>query len=252
LTSAQKCGHARSFLPHDQTAKSVRKAKRRQTRAYQSDRPRERLFSLGEEMLSDVEILALILGTSGVRGQDVERTARQLLTRFGGIGGLACAGVDSLLASAGVGPARAAGIKAALELGRRSVAVKIHRGEVISGAQEVAQWFRTRLGYVQKEVFWALGLDTKNRLIRTNRVAEGHLCGVEVHPREAFRPLLMMGAVSVVFVHNHPSGDPEPSHQDLVLTKRLREVGRLVGITVLDHLIVGSLGYVSLAERGLF
>jgi DNA repair protein RadC len=217
----------------------------------QEQRPRERLFSVGEEALSEGELLAILLGTSGVRGQTVTATADRLLDLFGGAGGLASAEVEELLAAPGVGEARAATIKAALELGRRSVSSRPGRGDTLDSPFAVAKWFRIRLSHLKKEVFWSLGLDSRNRVIRGVRVAEGHLCGVEVHPREAFRPLLSMGAASAIFVHNHPSGDPEPSGTDIALTERLLGAGRLIGIRVLDHLIVGSGGHVSLASRGL-
>ncbi len=215
-----------------------------------NQRPRERLVSLGEEALSDHELLALLLGCSGDVKRDVLTLAGDVSRAFGGLRGLDNADVEQLTRMKGLGKAKACRIKAALELGRRVVAVEAQNGRQLNDPEEVAGWFRIKLGRLEKEVFWALGLDTKNRVIKSIRVAEGHLSGVEVHPREVFKPLLSMGAANTILIHNHPSGDPEPSAADRELTQRLANVGKLVGINVLDHLVVGRDGFVSLAQRG--
>lgn len=214
-------------------------------------RPRERLIALGEEVLSDQELVALLLGCSGDVNRDVLTLAGELSMAFGGLLGLENAEIEELIEMKGVGKAKACRIKAAFELGRRSVVKEVKTGGQLNDPEEVARWFRIKLGRLSKEVFWALGLDTKNRVIRSIRIAEGHLSGVEVHPREVFKPLLSMGAASTILIHNHPSGDPEPSFADKELTQRLATVGKLVGIIVLDHVVVGREGFVSLAERGV-
>lgn len=213
-------------------------------------RPRERLLALGEEALSDQELLALVLGTSGEKGRDVLALARELAGAFQGLAGLEAVAVEQMMKMRGVGMAKACRVKAAFELGRRTSAGRPRAGQPIRDPASVAKWFRVKIGRLPKEVFWSLGLDSKNRVLRPLRVAEGHLSGVEVHPREVFRPLVALGAAATILVHNHPSGDPEPSQEDFALTARLVEVGRLVGIHVLDHVIVGDQGHVSLAERG--
>jgi DNA repair protein RadC len=149
----------------------------------------------------------------------------------------------------GIGPARASLIAAALELGRRAIAARPARGQRVAGASEVWTYFRSRLAPLSVEEFWALGLDVRHRVQSESCLARGSLTGVEIHPRDVFRPLIRQATAAVIFVHNHPSGDPAPSRADVELTSRLREVGELCGIPVLDHVVVGWEGYASLAER---
>ena len=211
-------------------------------------RPRERLLAVGARALSDAELLALILG-SGAVGLNVIDMAQGLLVGGGGVAGLARASLDELRRQPGIGLARGAAIVAALEIGRRAVGERPARGRRIASAVEVATHLRARLGPSPVEEFWALALDVRHRLLWETCLARGSLTGVEVHPRDAFRPLIRGGAAAVIFCHNHPSGDPSPSRQDLDLTARLREVGDLCGIAVLDHVIVGADGFTSLAEE---
>lgn len=213
------------------------------------DRPRERLLARGPDALADAELLAVILG-SGLRGTNVLELARALLAHHGGLPGLAEASVDELCREPGLGEARAAVVRAALELGRRAVGARPTRGQRLGRASEVWSHFRARLACLSVEEFWALGLDARHRLKVELCVARGCLTGVEVHPRDVFRPLIREAAAAVIFCHNHPSGDPTPSRQDVELTFRLREVGQLCGITVLDHVVVGEEGFVSMADRG--
>jgi len=216
-----------------------------------SQRPRERLARLGIDALSDVELLALVLGTSGVKQEDVLSLAGRILSHFGSLRGVARADVSELEHLSGLGVAKASRLLAAVEVGRRSVAEGSPLGRVLTGPADVAQWFRQELGVLEHEVFWVLGLDVRNRVLQAQRVAEGHSTGVEVHPREVFRSLVRMGAVSTILVHNHPSGDVSPSPQDLDLTKRLVAAGGLVGIRVLDHLVVTGGAFFSFADHGL-
>ena len=211
-------------------------------------RPRERLATVGAEHLSDVELLAIVLG-SGARGACVMDVAEALLRASGGVAGLALAAELDLRVHVGVGPVRAAIVRAALELGRRAVAARPPRGQRLAGASEVWTYFRARLAPLRIEEFWAVALDVRHRVEGEFCLARGSLTGVEVHPRDIFRPLIRVAAAAVIFCHNHPSGDPTPSRQDVELTTRLREVGELVGIPVLDHVVVGWDGYASLAER---
>lgn len=213
------------------------------------DRPRERLAAQGPESLSDAELVALLLG-SGLRGQNAVELATNLLASLGGLGGLAGAQPSELRDHAGIGGARASMLVAAREIGRRTAGARPIRGQRLGAARDVWTHYRARLGFCACEEFWVLGLDVRHRLVFENCVARGSLTGVEVHPREVFRPLIRAAAASVLFCHNHPSGDPTPSRQDVELTGRLREVGELCGISVIDHVVVAADGYVSLAERG--
>jgi DNA repair protein RadC len=211
-------------------------------------RPRERLAAVGAEHLADAELLAIVLGT-GTRRLPVTEVAEGLLRAAGGLAGLSLAAELELRDQAGVGPVRAAVVLAALELGRRAAAARPARGQRLAGASDVWTYFRARLAPLRVEEFWAVALDVRHRVQGELCVARGSLTGVEVHPRDVFRPLIRAAAAAVIFCHNHPSGDPTPSRQDIELTGRLREVGELCGIPVVDHVVVGWEGYASLAER---
>jgi DNA repair protein RadC len=211
-------------------------------------RPRERLAALGAEHLADAELLAIVLG-SGTRGAGATDVAQAVLRACGGLPGLVLAGRHELRAHPGVGPVRAGVVEAALELGRRAAASRPVRGQRLAGASEVWTYFRARLAHLRVEEFWAVALDVRHRVEGERCLARGSLTGVEVHPRDVFRPLIRAAAAAVIFCHNHPSGDPSPSRQDLELTARLREVGELCGIPVVDHVVVGWEGYTSFAER---
>ena len=211
-------------------------------------RPRERLAARGAGELTDGELLAILLG-AGTRGASAVELASALLRGLGGIAGLSRATPVELQAYSGIGQARATVVQAALELGRRAAGSRPIRGQRLAGASEVWTYLRGRLAPLSVEEFWALGLDVRHRVQTEHCLARGSLTGVEIHPRDVFRPLIRQATAAVIFCHNHPSGDPAPSRADLELTTRLREVGELCGIPVLDHVIVGWEGYTSLAER---
>jgi DNA repair protein RadC len=211
-------------------------------------RPRERLAARGAEQLTDSELLAVVLG-AGTRGASALDVAAAVLRGADGPTGLLRATPAELAGFVGIGPVRASLILAALELGRRAIAGRPERGQRVAGASEVWTYFRSRLAPLSVEEFWALGLDVRHRVQTEHCLAKGSLTGVEIHPRDVFRPLIRQAAAAVIFVHNHPSGDPAPSRADVELTARLREVGDLCGIPVLDHVVVGWEGYASLAER---
>jgi len=216
------------------------------------ERPRERLFKLGSEALSAPEILALILGR-GIKGESVMMTSQKLLSRFGSLKGVANASVEELTQMRGIGPAKAAQIKAALELSKRlEVDVDDKPKRVLKSPEDVAAEMRGRLKGKKKEHFWVICLDTRNRLINCKPVSIGSLDTSIVHPREVFKEAVSSSAASVIFVHNHPSGDPEPSKEDIELTKRLVKAGEIVGIDVLDHIIVCDKSYLSLKAKDLF
>jgi DNA repair protein RadC len=190
----------------------------------------------------EVELLAEVLGCG-------TRRASAVLAAAGGLRGLAYAReVD--LCTIGIRPERARLIRSAIELGRRTVGDAPQVRKRIGCASDVWQHLQARLSGLPVEEFWVLALDVRHRVLFDECGARGSLTGVEVHPRDVFRSLIRAGAAAAIFCHNHPSGDPSPSQQDLDLTFRLRDVGQLCGIAVLDHVVVAANGYVSLAERG--
>ena len=217
-----------------------------------ADRPRERLQRLGVEALSAQEILALILGR-GIAGESVMVTAQRLLSKFNGLKGITGASLEELAAVRGIGIAKAAQIKAAVELASR-VEGYIDYGEklAIKAPDDVAGLVSGRLRDKKKEYFLALLLDTRNQLIRTAEISVGSLDSSVVHPREVFKEAISASAAAVIFAHNHPSGDTRASDDDIQLTKRLAEAGELLGIDVLDHVIIGGRNFISLKREGLF
>jgi DNA repair protein RadC len=217
-----------------------------------SERPRERLQRLGVEALSAQEILALILGR-GIAGESVMVTAQRLLRQFDNLKGIAGASLEELAQVKGIGIAKAAQIKAAVELASRVEGYSETAGkQVVKTPSDVAGLVQGRLKGKKKEYFLALLLDTRNQLIRVAEISVGSLDSSIVHPREVFKEAISASAASVIFAHNHPSGDTEASEDDIQLTKRLAEAGELVGIDVLDHIIIGSNSYVSMKREGLF
>ena len=217
-----------------------------------SERPRERLQKFGVEALSAQEILALILGR-GIAGESVMVTVQRLLSQFGNLRGIATASVEELSQVKGVGLAKASQIKAAFELANRLEGYS-EAGDkpLVKTPEEVVNLVRSRLKGKKKEYFLALLLDTRNQLIKVAEISVGSLDSSIVHPREVFKEAISASAASVIFVHNHPSGDPTASEDDIKLTKRLAEAGEIVGIDVLDHIIIGDKTYLSLKREGLF
>ncbi|WP_029913424.1 RadC family protein [Pelobacter seleniigenes] len=216
------------------------------------ERPREKLLASGAEKLTDAELLALIIRTGDGSGKNsAVDLARALLSRFGSFRQLAAASISELCQQPGIGPAKAAEIQALFQIGRRFADQRLQPGQPYRSSQDAFLHFHERLCDYRKEVFVALLLDTKNRLLKEVRISEGSLNASIVHPREVFAPALKEAAAAILFVHNHPSGDPTPSREDLNITERLKQVGELMGVRVLDHVIIGKGEYVSLADRGL-
>ena len=217
-----------------------------------SERPRERLQRLGVEALSAQEILALILGR-GIAGESVMVTSQRLLSQFGNLKGLAGASPEEMAKIKGIGVAKASQIKAAFELARR---VENHQElasrMVIKTPEDAVGLVRGRLKGKKKEYFLAVMLDTRSQLIKVAEISVGSLDSSIVHPREVFKEAVSASAASVIFVHNHPSGDTEASEDDIGLTKRLSEAGQIMGIDVLDHIVVGDKGFLSLKRKGVF
>jgi DNA repair protein RadC len=210
------------------------------------ERPRERLWRDGTRTIGDAELLAIVLG-AGVRDHPGIAVAWNLLATAGGIAGLSRSSPRELAQVIGVGSARAARVAAAFELGRRAVEVIQYR-DTLGAAEDVYRCVAPRVAGLAQEVFLAIGVDIRNGLLDIVEVARGSVASVEVHPREVFRPLLRMAAAGGVLVHNHPSGDPTPSPEDVELTRRLREVGQLIGIPIIDHVVIGDRSYRSIVE----
>jgi DNA repair protein RadC len=209
------------------------------------------MLARGPEGLSDAELLALVVGASARGCGGVVETCRDILARCNGLAGLARSSPGELMRVQGIGLARACAIVATVELSRRMESDALCRGEAITSAAEVHRRLRSRLSVLTQETFWVLALDAKNRVLALRQVAQGSATQVEVHPREVFGPAVREGAAGIIVAHNHPSGDPEPSEQDRMLTTRLKRASEILGIPLLDHVVVGCSGFVSLADRGL-
>jgi DNA repair protein RadC len=213
-------------------------------------RPREKLLASGAGSLADAELIALLLRT-GLRGTSVLQLAQQMLDRFGGIRGLLQAGADDLKSVKGLGPAKRAEIAAVLELARRALVQELAARPVFEAPGQVAGYLRLQLGGRDHEVFAVMFLDAQNRLLRLEEMFRGTLTQTSVYPREVVKRALDLHAAAVILAHNHPSGSAEPSRADELLTQTLAAALRLVDVRVLDHVVVGADGVVSLAERGL-
>ena len=215
----------------------------------QGDRPREKLLARGAGALSDAELLAILLRTGG-RGMTAVDQARAVIEQFGDFRHLATAGAGDLCSVKGLGPVKASQILAAIEIAKRYGEHEFKPGEAFRGSADVYAHFRERLAGERREHFYAVLLDNKHRKIKDVAVSLGSLTASIVHPRDVFVPVVREAAAAVIFVHNHPSGDPTPSREDIEITRRLREVGDLMGVRVLDHIVVGKGRYVSFVDDG--
>lgn len=214
-----------------------------------SDHPRERLLACGPGALRSDELIAVILQT-GSRKIPVLELASRVLTAVDGVYGLLDAAVEELVAIDGIGVARALQLAAAVELGRRIVQKPTEKKTQIRSADDAAGYFMDRMRYLKKEHFVILHLDTKHCVIGEETVSVGSLDASIVHPREIFKSAVKRSASAILCVHNHPSGDPTPSPEDISVTKRLVQAGKLLGIDVIDHIVVGDGRYVSLHAAG--
>lgn len=214
------------------------------------DRPRERLVSLGPQALTTAELLAIL-----IRVGNAERSAvslgEQLIAHFGNVNEVAAASVEQLSNVKGIGGAKATQIKAAIEFGRRLSLMGGDDRPTIGDPSDAANLVMSDLRYLKKETLKSLLLDNKNRVIGIKTVSIGDLTQSIAHPREVYKDAVVASAASVILAHNHPSGDPTPSHDDIVITKRLMQAGDILGIELLDHLIIGDGSFVSLQQRGL-
>lgn len=213
------------------------------------ERPRERLVKFGEQTLSAQELLQLILGR-GIAGESVAVTAQKLLTQFGSLQKLAEASIEELSSIKGIGLAKAAQIKAAIEIGRRvNNQTPTYKSKELTDPEKVYQLIKSKLKDYHKEHFYIIALSSRSYSIA--EISVGSLNASIVHPREVFAEAIKSKAASVILVHNHPSGDPEPSDDDLVITKKLVESGKILGIEVIDHIIVAKDIFFSFKNKGL-
>ncbi len=215
----------------------------------ETERPRERLLTHGPPTLSNAQLLAILLRV-GRQGSSAVQVAMDVLDRFGGVGGLAQCGIEELCAVPGVGEAKAAQLKAALELGKRALASPLTKGTKITSSRDLFSHYHPTLRDLRHELFKVVLLDAKHAILRDATVSEGSLTLSIVHPREVFTLAVRESAAAVIFLHNHPSGDPTPSQEDRVLTARLVSAGEVLGIRVLDHLVIGDGRYISFADQG--
>ena len=214
------------------------------------ERPRERCYRLGAGSLSAVELVALVLGGGSGRGSTLA-LARGVLQRFGTLQRLARCEPAVLESLEGIGAARSAALAAAFELGKRSVRPEAADVRTIDGPEQALALLGPLLDGLEQEAVVVLCLGARHQALRATTVALGQINAAGVHPREVFRDAIAVGAVALILAHNHPSGDPEPSEDDVRLTRRLHRCGETLGIEVLDHLVVGAGRWVSLRERRL-
>lgn len=213
-------------------------------------RPRERLLREGAGALTDMELLAILLRTGTATASAMELAAA-ILGRFGSLRALVSASAEELSDLKGVGPAKAAVLQAALEIGRRIAGSGEEVRPVIKSPEDAAGLVMEEMRHLDREHFRALLLNTKNQVIAREVISIGTLNSSTVHPRELFKNAIKRNAAAVILIHNHPSGDPAPSNEDLAVTGRLVEAGRIIGIEVLDHLIIGDNRFVSFKAKGL-
>lgn len=216
----------------------------------EDERPRERLARLGPQSLNNAELLAILLRV-GVPGENAVQVGQRLLQTFGGIAGLHRAAFDEVCSQHGIGPAKAAQLKAAIELGRRLTQVATEERATIHSPQDAAELVRYEMSALEQEELRVILLDTRNGVLNIETIYKGSLNSSQVRVGELFKAAVRRNAASVIVIHNHPSGDPNPSPDDVAVTRAIVNAGRLLDINVLDHLVIGGNRFVSLKERGV-
>jgi len=216
----------------------------------EDERPRERLEHYGPAALSTAELLAIILRV-GTRDENVIRLAQRLLSAYGGLAGLAQAPFSELVAMKGIGLAKATQLKAAFELGRRLLVAAPHERPIVKSPADAANLLLLEMAGLEQEHLRAIILNTRNQVLKVHNVYVGSLNTAVVRVGELFREAIRANAAAIIIAHNHPSGDPTPSPEDIHLTRQIVEAGKLLNIDVLDHLVIGQARWVSLKERGL-
>lgn len=212
------------------------------------ERPREKLLRYGASSLSTEELMAIIIRT-GSRNHTAVSLSHEILAYFGGLSALVDSTPEELQTMKGIGMAKAAQILAAIEFSQR-LASAVESRPFLKTPQDIARVLVPRLSYLKQEVFEIVLLDSKGRIITMSRIFMGNLNTTIVHPREVFRPAIKSSADSIILTHNHPSGDPMPSVEDVNITRRLIDVGDLLGVRVIDHIIIGDGTFISLKSKG--
>lgn len=216
----------------------------------EQERPRERLQRLGPQALTNAELLAILLRT-GVPGENAVQVGQRLLQVFGGLAGLHRAPFDTVCEQHGLGEAKASQIKAAIELGRRLSLESPEERPVIHSPQDAAALVQYEMSALEQEELRVILLDTRNRVLDISTVYRGSVNSTQARVGELFKPAIRRNAANLIVVHNHPSGDPTPSPDDVAITRAIVQAGKLLDVDVLDHLVIGSGRFVSLKERGL-
>ena len=216
----------------------------------EDERPREKLMALGPEYLSNSELLAILFRTGGHKLSAVD-LAKTILNQYGDLHNLTGTDFRHFFKLKGIGPAKAITLAASFEIARRIASLPSQEKIKITSPEVVYQKFGPRIGGLKKELFFVLLLNSANILIRDQKISEGTLNASLVHPREVFQPAITDSAASVILLHNHPSGETQPSGEDRAITNRLVEVGKILDIPVLDHIIIGEKHYFSFKEEGL-
>jgi len=214
------------------------------------ERPRERLMKYGASALSNAELLAIILRT-GAASESVLNLSARLLSRFGGLSGLSKAGFGELCSERGLGEAKASQLKAALELGRRILSTQPEDRIAVRSPSDVANLLQAEMSHLEQEELRLVLLNTKNQVIAVPRLYRGNVNTSVVRVSELFREAMRENCPALIVVHNHPSGDTTPSAEDISITEQMVKAGKLLDIDVLDHIIIGQYGYISLKEKGL-
>jgi DNA repair protein RadC len=216
----------------------------------EEERPREKLVKHGSDHLSNSELLALVI-RSGIKKRTAVELSQDILNYFGGLKGLINLGVEELKTIKGVGLAKASQLRAVVELSKRIYTAEENVKKVVRSPQDVAGLIMSDLRFLKQEVFGLVLLDIKNQVIATPKISKGGLNSSIVHPREVFKEAIRRSSAAIILYHNHPSGLPEPSQEDVEITKNLIDAGEVTGIEVLDHIIIGDNSHISMKEKGL-
>jgi DNA repair protein RadC len=222
-----------------------------------SERPREKLRDKGASNISSAELLAIILG-KGIKGESVLVTVQKLILHFGGLQNILEASLADLMKVRGIGFAKACQLVASFELSKRLLKedLEIERKRIeknaITNPEEIVRYIRTEIEDYSKENFFVISFDVRNRVIGMDKISKGTLSASLVHPRETFESAIRRHAAQIIVAHNHPSGDPEPSEDDIRITKRLYEAGKIMGIELMDHIVITKEQYCSLKDKNVF
>lgn len=223
-------------------------------RLHSEDMPRERLVRYGEQALSSAELLAILMRT-GTPEESALALAQRLLSQESamdrGLSYIGRASVEELAAFRGVGIAKACAVKAAIELGRRVYDAGEVPGRVIREAKDIAELLNSRVRFLKKEMLKAIHLNSKNQVIAIEDIAVGGIASLTIQPRDVYAGAIARGSSAIILAHNHPSGDPEPSPEDKEVTLRIAEAGRILGIELLDHIILGAETFISMKDSGI-